>query len=220
MGIPAKHFKESLSPENDFASVTQESCNQQKEMNNLHLKDGSLQQTKPAEFGQVCRNLKKMLTSGGSEAQTRRELKTLFLQILSSYPDDVTVLLCFLRDQITSPTLAGIELIPSSIIVKALAEACGKTIDGVHQYIAQASSLSPSIDVRLSEFAGARRRRSCCREVANNSVHVVQTCSSAPQSGAGAAKRNLLARWEATAMIWSLTSCVRGTRLAEACQLG
>ncbi|EKX54878.1 hypothetical protein GUITHDRAFT_131868 [Guillardia theta CCMP2712] len=139
MGIPTRQYRECLQPGSDPATVAGEASYNDDEVNPPPHRTEPPQSAKPVEFGHVCGNLKKMLISGGNQAHIRKELKEMFCTILASSPDDMTALLCFLRDQISSPTLAGIELIPSSIIVKALAESCGKTFDGVRDCIAQAS---------------------------------------------------------------------------------
>ena len=87
-------------------------------------------QGKPVPFAFVC---SKLLAAVPEQHQGRivQILSELLSDVWQHSPDDLVPLVCLLRDQIVSPTLQGVELLPFAQRTKVVADALAKTPEGL-----------------------------------------------------------------------------------------
>jgi hypothetical protein len=92
-------------------------------------------QGKPVPFEFVC---SKLLAAVPGQHQGRivQMLSELLSDVWQHSPDDLVPLVCLLRDQIVSPTLQGVELLPFAQRTKVVADALAKTPEGLRDAMA------------------------------------------------------------------------------------
>jgi len=91
-------------------------------------------------FSFVARKLQRAenCSAGGDAAGVDVALSELLLCALAGSPADLASLVCLLCDQISSPALAGTRIVPSPILLNAMAEAFGHSLERVRDEVAAA----------------------------------------------------------------------------------
>jgi hypothetical protein len=86
---------------------------------------------RPVPFEYVCAQL----VPAAAEGEPRRVqlLAELVHQLWQHSPSDLVPLACLLRDQILSPTLEGVELLPPTQLARLVADSFGKTLEGLRE---------------------------------------------------------------------------------------
>ena len=80
-------------------------------------------------FKYVCSGI--LAAAAEDEAGMMRRLTELVLELWQHSPEDLTPFVCMLRDQILSPTLQGVELLPAAQVIKLVSDSLAKTPEGV-----------------------------------------------------------------------------------------
>jgi len=88
----------------------------------------------PVPFKYICGKL--LSAAEADEGRLTSLLSDLLGEVWQHSPEDLQPLVCLLRDQILSPTLQGVELLPSSQLTKVVTDALVKTPEGLRESLA------------------------------------------------------------------------------------
>jgi hypothetical protein len=85
----------------------------------------------PVPFKLVCGRLLAALAE--DETRTTQLLADLVRELWQHWPADLAALVCLLRDQLLSPTLQGVELLPATQVLRVVADSLAKTPEGLRE---------------------------------------------------------------------------------------
>ena len=88
----------------------------------------------PVPFKYICSKL--IAAAAEDEQGMAQRLSVMVTEIWRHSPDDLTAFVCLMRDQIMSPTLQGIELLPAAQLSKVVADSLAKTPEGLREALA------------------------------------------------------------------------------------
>jgi hypothetical protein len=113
---------------------------------------GSQGERPPVPFKLVCGRLLAAL----AEDETRRTqlLADLVRELWQHWPADLTALVCLMRDQLLSPTLQGVELLPATQVLRVVADSLAKTPEGLRESL---SSFHGDLAVAARRLRGSQR---------------------------------------------------------------
>jgi DNA ligase-1 len=106
----------------------------------------------PVPFQLVCRRLLAALAE--DEPRTAQLLADLVSDVWQRWPADLAPLVCLLRDQLLSPTLQGVELLPAAQVLKVVADSLAKTPEGLRDSL---NSYGGDLAVAAQRLRGSQR---------------------------------------------------------------
>lgn len=124
-----------------------------------HIPSGTAQlrpvpwgQGKGVPFKYICSKLLAM--EAGEETRIVHMLLELVNDVWQHAPEDLAMLVCLLRDQILSPTLQGVELLPAAHLNRVVADALAKTPEGLRDSLA---AFDGDLAVTVQKLRGSQR---------------------------------------------------------------